>query len=84
MNLLEEMRRRRVNAMLGDASFLAGQPDSDERAEAMERERRALMYEMALGRITRSEKNVIFRILNRKGDGDASVSLDNQEVPPIR
>jgi hypothetical protein len=66
MSLLEEMRRRRVNAMIADACYLAGKPSTGEQAEAVEQERRRAMYERALGRITDSEKQAIFQILEKR------------------
>lgn len=70
MNLHEEIRRRRVNALVADAAFLRGQPDTDERADEMERERRTVMYELALGRITGAEKEAILEILKGENHAD--------------
>ena len=66
MSLLEKMRRRRVNAMIADAYYLTGKQDADELAEAIEQERRRAMYERALGRITDSEKQAIFQVLEKR------------------
>jgi RecA/RadA recombinase len=84
MNLLEEMRRRRVNAMVADACYLTAQPDSDERNAAIEQLKRSTMYELAVGKITEEEKQAVFEILDTKGEDDASISVVDQEVPSVR
>jgi len=63
MDLIEVMRRRRVNAMIADAFFLRSLESSDERTETVEREKRRTMYEHALGTITGSEREELFRSL---------------------
>jgi hypothetical protein len=61
MNLTEAMRRRRVNAMVADALFLRSLEPSDEKTEAIEREKRRAMYGFALGEITPAERDELFR-----------------------
>jgi hypothetical protein len=61
--LLETMRRRRVSAFIADAHFLAMQKDAE---EAVERERRRAMLLAALGEITLSERDAIFRALEKR------------------
>jgi hypothetical protein len=69
MNLLETMRRRRVNALIEDAHYLASLETSAERKEAIEREKRRAMYRAALGEITYEERDAIFEVLSgRNGD----------------
>jgi hypothetical protein len=62
-DLIEVMRRRRVNAMIADALFLRSLEPSDEKTEAVERVIRRAMYEHALGGITSDERTEVFRAL---------------------
>jgi hypothetical protein len=66
----EVMRRRRVNALLADAQFLTSRPDSQERAEAIEREVRRVMVKYALREISEDERQVLFNLLSEKGTRD--------------
>ena len=64
MDLIEVIRRRRVNAMIADALFLRSLEPSDEKTEVVEREKRRAMYEHALGEITGDERTELFRTLD--------------------
>ena len=66
MNLLETMRRRKVDAMIADAEFLSKQEDSEDTQEAVEQHKRNVMYELAIGKITSEERQEVFAALNGK------------------
>lgn len=63
MNLLETMRRRRVNAMIADAQFLRDQENSAGKKEAIEHEIRRVMFRFTTNQILLSERDAIFEIL---------------------
>jgi hypothetical protein len=64
MDLLETMRRRKVNAMVADAHFLREQEPSPQQQDAVEREKRQVMLEYALQRITEAERDLILKTLS--------------------
>ena len=62
-NLRDTLRRNTVETVLGNARLIARAADGLERMEEARRQVRMVMYESALGRITREERGQILAVL---------------------
>jgi hypothetical protein len=61
--LRDTLRRNTVETMLGNAQLTVRTADSPERTEEARRQVRMVLYESALGQITREEREQILAIL---------------------
>jgi hypothetical protein len=75
--LAETLRRRRFEAMQGDAEFVRNHPVGHERTAEAERLVREAMYEHALGRLAAAERDRILAILSFAADSMRASNLED-------